>query len=220
MPTVARDGIASSRIAGSLREAILRGEITPGERIRQEQIAADHDASRLPVREALRMLESEGLVTLVANTGAWVSHVSLAECDELYQMRERIEPLLLGYSIPNLDEATIAHLDALAVEMASTHDVSQFLQLDREFHLTSYSGASTLMLGDTVNRLWNMTQHYRRAYSMRLDRDSNRIVHDEHHMIVRAIELRDSDDAGRVLLGHIRRTRLELARHPEIFELG
>ncbi|QWT24543.1 GntR family transcriptional regulator [Subtercola sp. PAMC28395] len=219
MPAVARDGIASSRIAGSLREAILRGEIAPGERIRQEQIAADHDASRLPVREALRMLESEGLVTLVANTGAWVSHLSLAECDELYQMRERIEPLLLGYSIPNLEEKTIAHLDALASEMEATHDVSRFLMLDREFHLASYSGASTLMLGDTVSRLWNMTQHYRRAYSMRLDRDSNRIVHDEHHMIVRAIELRDTDDAGRVLLGHIRRTRLELARHPEIFEL-
>ncbi|MEA9984152.1 MULTISPECIES: GntR family transcriptional regulator [Subtercola] len=219
MPTITRDGIASARIADSLREAILRGEIAPGERIRQEQVAADHDASRLPVREALRTLESEGLVTLVANTGAWVSHLSLSECDELYQIRERIEPLLLGYSIPNLDETTIARLDSLADEMQNAADVARFLHLDREFHLLSYSGASTLLLGDTVSRLWNLTQHYRRAYSMRLDRDGNRILHDEHHMLVRAIELRDADDAGRVLLGHIRRTRLELARHPDLFEL-
>jgi DNA-binding GntR family transcriptional regulator len=219
MPTGTRNGIASASIAGSLRDAILRGEIEPGARIRQQEIAADQGASRVPVREALATLESEGLVTLVANTGAWVAQLSLAECEELYQIRERIEPLLLTYSIPNLDAATVTKLDALAVEMESTRDVTRFLQLDREFHLTSYSGATTLLLGDTVNRLWNMTQHYRRAYSLRLDGDSNRIVHDEHHMLMRAIELGDADDAGRVLLGHIRRTRLELARHPEIFEL-
>jgi DNA-binding GntR family transcriptional regulator len=218
MPTVTRDGIASARVADALRAAILRGEISPGTRIRQEKIAADHGASRIPVREALRTLESEGLVTLVANTGAWVSRLSLLECDELYRLRESIEPLLLDYSIRQLDEPTVARLDALAIEMEQTTDVEQFLALDREFHLSSYSGAQTLLLGDTVSRLWNMTQHYRRAYSLRLDADSNRIVHDEHHMLVRAIELRDSDDACRVLLGHIRRTRLELARHPEIFE--
>ena len=215
--TTTRDGIASERVADALRGAILRGEFAPGTRIRQEEVASDHGASRLPVREALRMLEAEGLVTLVANTGAWVSRLSLGECDELYQIRERIEPLLLRYSIPNLDESAVAHLDELAAEMEKIRDVERFLELDREFHLASYAGADTLLLGDTVSRLWNSTQHYRRLYSRGLDDDGNRIVHDEHHMLVRAIEMRDSDDAERVLLGHIRRTRLELARHPEIF---
>jgi len=215
--TTTRDGIASERVAEALRSAILRGEFEPGTRIRQEAVASDHGASRLPVREALRMLESEGLVTVVANTGAWVSQLNFEECDELYQIRERIEPLLLRYSVPNLSDAAIAHLDALAAEMEEIRDVERFLELDREFHLGVYAGASTLMLSDTVHRLWNTTQHYRRAYSRRLDADGNRIVHDEHHMLVRAIERRDIEDAERVLLGHIRRTRLELARHPEIF---
>jgi DNA-binding GntR family transcriptional regulator len=216
--TTTRDGIASERVAESLRAAILRGDIAPGTRIRQESIAADQGASRLPVREALRMLEAEGLVTLVANTGAWVSRLSREECDELYQIRERIEPLLLRYSLPHLAAETIAHIDKLAVEMEQLRDVERFLELDREFHLAMYSGATTLLLGDTVSRLWNTTQHYRREYSLRLDDDSNRVVHDEHHMLVRAMEMGDADDAGRVLEGHIRRTRLELSRHPEIFE--
>ncbi|TPW72936.1 GntR family transcriptional regulator [Schumannella sp. 10F1B-5-1] len=215
---IPRDGGASERVAEALRTAILHGEYPPGTRIRQEDVAAQHGASRLPVREALRLLEAEGLVRLVANTGAWVSSLNLDECDELYRIRERIEPLLLTYSIPALSDDAIAELGALAARMEAGVAVEEFLELDHRFHLATYSGARTLTLGETVERLWNRTQHYRRLYSLGLDADSNRIVHDEHHMLVRAIESRDADDAERVLAGHIRRTRLELARHPHIFD--
>ncbi len=98
----AGDGPASQRIAASLREAVLSGEYAPGSRLLQEEVAEQFGSSRLPVREALRMLEAEGLVTLVAHTGAWISRLSLGECEELYQIRERVEPLLLRYSIPAL----------------------------------------------------------------------------------------------------------------------
>ena len=74
-----------------------------------------------------------------------------------------------------------------------------------------------LLLGDTVKRLWNTTQHYRRAYTLMLDPVSRRILHDEHHMLVAAIRAADAEDAERVLEGHIRRTRLRLALHPEAF---
>ncbi|CAN5371115.1 GntR family transcriptional regulator [soil metagenome] len=216
----ARDGAAGQRIATHLREAILRGAYAPGERMRQEDIAEEFGASRLPVREALRILESDGLVTLVANTGAWVSHLSLEECQELYQVRERIEPLLLSYSLPNLTPATLDRLGSLADEMHEGTDVETFLHLDREFHLLSYSGATTTMLSDTVQRLWNSTQHYRRAFTILLAPDGNRAVHYEHQLLVGALRRGDAEDAERVLAGHIRRTRLELARHPEIFAAG
>ncbi|MDZ7882108.1 MAG: FCD domain-containing protein [Mycobacterium sp.] len=106
----------------------------------------------------------------------------------------------------------------LAEQMRRTSDVEQFLALDREFHLGSYAGAGTSFLGPTVERLWNTTQHYRRAFTRLLDDDSHRIVHDEHHMLVAAIREQDSEEAERVLLGHIRRTRRQLARHPEVFD--
>src|SRR6185312_14910980 len=99
------------------RAAILDGSYGPGERIRQEDVAARSGASRIPVREALRMLQAEGLVTLVANSGAWVTRLTLAECAELYQIRERLEPLLLRASLPSLDGGAIARMTELAEAM-------------------------------------------------------------------------------------------------------
>ncbi|MCU1529323.1 MAG: GntR family transcriptional regulator [Frondihabitans sp.] len=217
-PELATHGAAGARIASELRDAILRGEHAPGARIRQEDLAGRHGASRVPVREALRMLEAEGLVTLVANTGAWVSELSSTECDEMYQIRERIEPLLLRYNVPLLRVETIDKLELLAEAMELSDDIEQFISLDREFHLSCYSAAQTSVLGDTVLRLWNRTQHYRRAFTRVFRSEGDRSVHYEHHLLVSAIRRRDSDEAERILLGHIRRTRLELARHPDVFE--
>ncbi|MHA6670090.1 GntR family transcriptional regulator [Homoserinimonas sp. A447] len=211
-------GASAHRIADGLRESILDGEIGPGERVRQEMVAARYGASRVPVREALRILEAEGLVTLVANTGAWVSRLSLAECEELYQIRERIEPLLLRFSVPNLTGENVAELHRLADAMEKGDDVEAFLRLDRAFHWLSYSAADTNVLGETVQRLWNATQHYRRAFTRLFTVEADKTVHHEHHLIAHAIERRDVEDAERMLYGHIRRTRLELARHPGLFE--
>lgn len=210
-------GAAGARIAAELREAIMRGEHAPGTRIRQEDVAGRLGASRLPVREALRMLEAEGLVTLVANTGAWVSQISLAECEEMYQIRERIEPLLLRYTMPGLGEGEVCRLQLLADAMERSSDVEEFLLLDRDFHLSCYAGDPTLVLGETVLRLWNRTQHYRRAFTRIFHSDGDRSVHHEHYLLASAIRRKDSDEAERVLAGHIRRTRLELAQHPEVF---
>lgn len=212
-------GAAGARIADRLRRAILAGEYEPGARIRQEDLAGKHGASRLPVREALRALEGEGLVTVVANTGAWVSRLSLAECEETYQMRERIEPLLLRFNVPLLSDEFIDELEALATQIELSANIEDFIALDRQFHLSMYGVARTSVLGDTVLQLWNRTQHYRRAF-MRVQTGSDRSVHYEHHLLVSAIRRRDLDEAERVLAGHIRRTRLELARHPEVFSFN
>jgi len=217
-PAGATHGAAGARIAAELRQAILDGEYAPGARIRQEDLAGRHGASRLPVREALRLLEAEGLVTLVANTGAWVSTVSLVECAEMYQIRERVEPLLLRYNVPLLSDDEIDRLQLLADSMERSDDVEQFLRLDRDFHLSCYTAADTAVLGEMVLRLWNRTQHYRRAFTRMFRSEGDRSVHHEHQLLVSAIRRRDLDEAERVLAGHIRRTRLELSRHPEVFE--
>lgn len=207
----------SQQIANSLKEEILTGKYPPGIRIRQEDIAEQFGASRSPVREALRILEADGLINLVAHTGAWISHLSLAECEEMYQLRERIEPLLLRLSIPHITDSLITELQDLVVQMESTTDVEIFLKLDRQFHLLTYSKAETVLVGEMVNRLWNTTQHYRRAYSQMLVASAFKPAHYEHHLLLAAIEKGDADDAERILFGHIRRTRLALALKPEVF---
>lgn len=215
--------VASHRIARDLRAAILDGRYLPGERIRQEDLAAQSGASRIPVREALRMLHSEGLVTLVANSGAWVSKLSLAECEETYQIRERLEPFLLRASMPELDAAAVGRLAALADEMEAGAGVDAFLRADRDFHLTSYSGAQAGQAWQIIHRMWNTTQHYRREFTKLAARSGMRdgpglgVTHMEHRLLLDCIRRQDGDDAERVLVTHIRRTRLELEKHPEIF---
>lgn len=212
-----RDGSASIRISEGLRNSILRGEYLPGDRIIQEDLSVRYGGSRIPVREALKQLETEGLIKLVANTGAWVASLTMSECSEVYQTRERIEPLLLRYSAEHLTHDHLDELDQMAQAMENAPGIEEFLELDREFHLRSYQHAKTHTLGPLVLRLWNTTQPYRRAYTQAVSDRNRRILHDEHHMIVTALRDGDLELAEQTLALHIRRTRLHLERHPEIF---
>lgn len=219
--TRTRGGDAGARIAAGIRAAIISGEHPPGTRIRQEDLAAEYGASRVPVREAIRQLEFEGLVTVVANAGAWVSRLTLAECEEVYQMRELLEPLLLRYSAPALDGADLERLADLAERISTVGaDTEAFLALDREFHLFSYSKAETTQLLPLVHKLWNTTAPYRRAYVAGWEQASRGIAYDEHHLMVAALRDGDVEEAEHVLAGHIRRTRRQLARHPHIFDVA
>lgn len=215
-----RDGDAGARIAAGVRSGIVSGAYRPGARIRQEDLAAEYGASRVPVREALRQLEYEGLVTVVANTGAWVSRLTLAECEEVYQMRERLEPLLLRYSAPHLDAEALAELAELAQRIGRTDgDTEAFLRLDRQFHLGSYAAARTSQLDDLIRKLWNTTAPYRRAYVASWAPESRRIAYEEHHLMIAALRDGDTEEAERVLAAHIRRTRRQLAKNPHVFDI-
>jgi DNA-binding GntR family transcriptional regulator len=211
------DPVTSHRIAGALREAILAGDLVPGTRLRQDDIAARFGTSRLPVREALRILEAEGLAALTPNRGARIPTLELHEVNTYYRMRERLEPLTLVESLPNLSEAQIEHMDAIQTQIEGNTDVIQFLALDRQFHMTSYAGCSSEQLMSATVRLWNSTQHYRRAFMLVTGQDRVSIVNAEHRLLLDAIRRRDAEDAERFLTGHIRRTRVELTRHPELF---
>jgi DNA-binding GntR family transcriptional regulator len=207
----------SERIADYLRAEILSGAIHPGQRIRQEDIAERLGASRLPVREALRMLEAEGLTEFEANKGARVPALNSAEVDAMYQMRERLEPLAMTLSIPSMSEQALRELAQLQERIEANSDVGEFLILDREFHLLSYSGCAIAQLLSSVTRLWNSTQHYRRAFMTISGPGRRWIVNAEHRLLLDAVVRRDPSDAERYLCGHIRRTRMELANHPEVF---
>jgi DNA-binding GntR family transcriptional regulator len=208
---------ASERVAEHLRKMILAGEIAPGERIRQEEIADRFGMSRLPVREALRMLEIEGLTELQTNRGARVPALSSHEADMIYRMRESLEPLVLSESIDALSDADIAELADIQDRIEERDNLADFMELDRTFHLTSYRGCTVEPLASTVVRLWNMTQHYRREF-IRITGPSRRwVVIAEHRLLLDAITQRDKTIAATVLQTHVERTRLEILNHPEIF---
>ncbi len=211
MVLVSDENIATSQaIAGELKESILAGKYKPGARLVQDELAEEFRASRSPIREALRMLEADGLVTIKSHSGAWITELDFAEFEELYQIRERVEPLMLRLSIPHLTTKLIKELEVILEKLNTATTVEQFLKYDREFHLLTYEGAITSYLGEIVQRMWNTTQPYRRRYSQILEREHFTSAHLEHTLLMNAIKRADLDDAERILFGHIRRTRLEL----------
>ena len=212
------DRSSSEKIAMELRSQILAGKLLPGSRILQEQLAEEFGASRLPVRDALRRLQADGLVTIVANTGAWVSKLTKAECEDAYQIRERLEPLLMRQSAAFITQETISELTAIAEKMEASGDVETFLRLDQDFHLLAYSHAPNGMIRDLIERLWNTTQHYRRAFAELSGVAAGSVTHLEHRLVLDAIVRGDLDDLEWNLAAHIRRTRNSLVAHPEIFD--
>jgi len=211
--------VASRRIADQIRERILAGELAPGTRIIQDELAEELETSRIPVREALRMLESSGLVTMKSNLGAWVSKMDQRECDLTYRIRERIEPLLLAESIPHLTDTDIAEMDDIQDRIEATSDVEEFLVLDRRLHWTTYRGHDADELAMMIARMWDTTHHYRRAYTRLAGSQRRWIINSEHRLLIEAIRDRDVVSAEAIMAMHIRRTRIELAAHPEVFEL-
>lgn len=209
--------VTSQRIASDLREEILAGLLPPGTWLRQDEIAARLGSSRLPVREALRILESEGLTESLPNRGSRVPMLDLADVNTYYRMRERLEPLTLIESMADVSEDQLGRLEKIQEQIETNPDVTRFLTLDRAFHLTSYEACPSEHLLATTVRLWNATQHYRRAFMELAGTHRTEIVNAEHRLILDALRRRDPEDAERYLTGHIRRTRVELTAHPELF---
>jgi len=127
------------------------------------------------------------LVTLVANSGAWVTKLTLSECVETYLIRERLEPLLLRTSMPALDPAAVGRLGQLADQMEAGAGLDAFMRADREFHLSSYAGAASTEMGQIIHRMWNTTQHYRREFTRLAMQGGLSATHLEHRLLLDCI---------------------------------
>jgi DNA-binding GntR family transcriptional regulator len=209
----------AATVADWIRMAIVEGQFNPGQRIRQEAVAEACGTSRIPVREALNRLRNEGLVTLTSHVGARVATLDLAELDEIYLLREQLEPFALAESIPRLRPAKhriLCDYVAQMEEHADPSDPSNWVEVDRLFHLTSYSAAPLPQFLELIEGFWNRTQQYRRAYT-RLP-ESYDLAHMEHRLLLHAIERRDVADAQAISTLHIRRTRLTLDQHADLFD--
>jgi DNA-binding GntR family transcriptional regulator len=208
--SVEDDGrLLSARIADEIRSAVLSGEMRPGTRVRQELLASKFGASRIPVREALKQLQNEGLVVLAPNRGAWIADVNSEESIEVYKIREAVEPLAIFESVPHLTDNDVESLDATVCEMERVTTLEDYIQLDREFHLRTYSRARMPQLLSMVERFWNSTQHFRRQFVKEtFAKDGLPFSDPQHLLLMDAIRGRDAEGARSIVHLHIRRTRL------------
>lgn len=203
--------VASQRVADILAERILSGALPPGSRIKQDDLADELRTSRIPVRDALRILETRGLVTLRANAGARVASLTLRDLEISYDIRERIEPMLLAESIPHLTSKDIDEMHVLKEQIDVADDLENLLALDRQFHWASYRRHRAPQLCQFVERLWDTTQSYRRNFSdVAMTSAGRRIIASDHFLLLEAIERRDVQTAMAALALHIRRARAGL----------
>lgn len=202
-----------------LREAIFDGRLRSGDRLGQEAIARELGTSRIPVREALRELESEGLVTIVPHSGARVARLDFAECIEIYKIRERLEPLALAESAGRLRADQLLALRQLAGTIERwKDDPSRWLEADRRFHLACYAGAPLPRLLRAIESFWSTTQQYRRILLSTFAREDYELFESEHRLIVDSLERADAQTGEALVRAHIARSRERLTRNRELFD--
>lgn len=145
-------GVQSSAtvVAERIRDAISQGEITPGERLHQEDLAERFGVSRSPVREALRLLEARGLITYRANKGAVVSGISTADVDEMFAIRRLLEVDLMRRAAAKCDVQTIAHARRILSALKHETDAGTWIALHWTFHRGLYAPAERPRTLDVV----------------------------------------------------------------------
>jgi DNA-binding GntR family transcriptional regulator len=214
--------VASQRVADVVAERILTGQLKPGDRIKQDELANELNLSRIPVRDALRILETRGLVSLRANAGARVASLTVRDMELSYRIRELLEPMLLAESIPHLTDADFATMRDVKARLEAVNDADAYMPLARAFHWTAFSGHQAPLLAQIVERLWDTTHHYRRAYAVLAlqDQELRDVMRAERDLLFGAIMRREIDLAPRILSAHIRRTHIGLREHSELLENG
>jgi DNA-binding GntR family transcriptional regulator len=188
----------------ALRDRILRGVFAEGEPLRQDALADELGVSRIPIREALRQLESEGLVTFNPHRGAIVSTLSMSEIDEVFALRADLEVDLLERALPNIGahELKLADETLDSFKRAIEHgDMTAWGQLNWHFHSTLYAPADRPITMDIVRRLHQQSERYLRlqiAFAHGAERADS-----EHRAIVRAVRKHDSARATSLMRDHI-----------------
>lgn len=149
-------GLAES-VSDRLREVILAGHFAPGERLREEALAQSLGVSRGPVREALRLLEREGLVVIRPNRGAFVARLAPEDLDEIYTLRLAIERLAVQLAVVRASEGQLDAMQQTVAEMArlTIHGITEreAAELDMQFHDLLYEAAGHRRLNDTWTTL-------------------------------------------------------------------
>jgi DNA-binding GntR family transcriptional regulator len=152
-------------VADTLRMKILSGELKEGEQLRQEVLAADLGVSRIPLREAFRLLEGEGLITIAPHRGAVVAVRSPEEIGELFDLRVLLEPDLLRHAIPKLTERDLREADTILTGYRKAllqRDVEAWGRLNTQFHLALYRPAQRPRSLALVRSLLDQTDGYTR----------------------------------------------------------
>lgn len=177
-------------VVDSLREAILRGDLVPGQRLDQEELATQLGVSRSPVRIALRTLHTEGLVQLLPHRGAVVAELSIAELEEIYHIRAILEGTIIRSATPKCGAEELARCRQLLEEMEQPLEPDRWVELNGEFHRTIYQASGRRRLLSMIDSLRHASALYVHDYITTEEHLQSACA--SHRRILEAIEQGDS----------------------------
>jgi DNA-binding GntR family transcriptional regulator len=191
-----------TKIYKILRDAIMKGQLQPGDRLVQNDIAQSLGVSRMPVREAVKQLASEGYVLFEPHKGAIVKKFSVMELEEIYLLRAKLEPLAVIESLNNTDHLQLIHkLEQLNNEMKKCEEIDEYVQLNIEFHHLLIKDCPLEKLNSIIENLWNgfpqQTPHL-------LEKQVSTSI-EEHEQIINALKSKNIERTSQLVEAHITR---------------
>ena len=188
----------------TLREAILKGELKPGERLMELQLASKLGVSRTPIREAIRMLELEGLAVTMPRKGAEVAKMTEKDMEDVLQIRRALDELAVGLACDNMNEEKLEQLYKALVrfeESTKSGDVKQIAQTDVEFHDVIYQAADNPKLVNMLNNLREQMYRYRVEY-LKNHKVYPRLI-EEHEKIYEGLRRKDKETVVEIVGYHV-----------------
>ena len=192
---------ASRMVADALRAAIVDGRLPPGAPLRQDAVAKHFSVSAIPVREALRQLESEGWAKVEMHKGATVAPLSADEAREIYEIRAALESLALTLAIPNHTEATLREAQALYEAAELERDPALYVARNEAFHMSLYAPAARPQLFEMIGVLHRRGERYLRV-KFGLP-EHKRVSDQEHGQLMRIVRRKDISAAQKLIAEHL-----------------
>lgn len=191
-------------VFNTLRKAILKGELAPGERLMEKQLAEKMGVSRTPIREAIRKLELEGLVVMIPRKGAEVAMITEQDIKDVLEVRAALEGLAVSLACEKMteeDRENFLRVNKEFTEAAGKMDVETVIQKDVEFHDTIYGATRNEKLIQIINNLREQIYRFRVEYIRQMDDFSGLVK--EHEEIVNSIINKESITAKEIAAKHI-----------------
>ena len=192
-------------VFNTLRQAILRGELKPGERLMEIALANRLGVSRTPVREAIRLLELEGLVIMIPRRGAQVAQITEQDLNDVLEVRLGLEELAVRFACERITDEEIKALGLAVKEFEkkmSNNELSAQAEADVKFHEIIYGATHNQRLVQIINNI--REQMYRYRYEYVKDNANYKQLIDEHNQILEGLKNHDKDYVKKVMHTHLK----------------
>ena len=202
-------------VFNTLRQAILKGELEPGERLMEIQLAERLGVSRTPIREAIRKLELEGLVIMIPRKGAEVAKISEKNLRDVLEVRRAMEELAVELACQRMSEDEMILLEEaqenFAKAISDGQDLTMIAEADESYHEVIYNGTDNRRLIQLINNLREQMYRYRIEYIK--DRDKRTVLLVEHDQITKSLKNRNIQAAKAAIREHIDNQEITVSKN-------